>query len=98
MYIRLEDNRLLLAKTGNDPEGQPVEIVLADLGTDAELNLFLAAELGRRKHPELWEGVTDFDLLQALETYKRRLGKSKPVLVTIQGGAPPKGADEDSNA
>jgi hypothetical protein len=95
MYIRLEDDRHLLAKTGKDPQDHTVEIILADLGKDAESNLFSAAEVGRRKCPDLWEGVTDYHILQAWETFKRRLGHFKPVLVALQGGAPRKPPTED---
>jgi hypothetical protein len=98
MYIRLEGHEHILARTGKGPDGLPREIVLANLGSDPELNLFLAAERGRREHPELWEGVADFHVLQALETYKRRMGNQKPALVTIQGRAPGPGAGQGTES
>jgi hypothetical protein len=98
MYIRLDRDQLILARTGRDEEGNPSEIVLANLGRDAELNLFLCAEQGRREHPDLWEGVTDFHLLQALENHKRHMGNMKPALVTIQGKAPRARAGNDTES
>jgi hypothetical protein len=98
MYIRLEGDEHILAKTGKGPDGKPQEFVLANLGSDPEINLFLAAERGRREHPELWEGVGDFHVLQALENYKRRIGNLKPALVTIQGRAPRRGAGQDTES
>ena len=86
MYIRLEGNEHLLVRTVSGPKDQPVEVVIARLGADPELNLFLAAERGRREQPELWEGVQDFHLLQALENFKRRIGHFKPALVAVKGG------------
>ncbi len=88
MYIRLEGKNHLLVRTVKGPKGHPVELVLADLGRDPELNLFSSAHRGRREHPERWEGVDDFHLLLALENYKRRVGHSKPALMAVQGGAP----------
>jgi hypothetical protein len=85
MYIRLEGQNHLLIKTVEGPDGAPREVVLGDLGEDPELNLFIAAEVGRRKEPELWEGVSNFHLLQALENYKRRAGRFKPALVAFKG-------------
>jgi hypothetical protein len=98
MYIRLEGDQLILARSGSDEKGNPSEIVLANLGSDAELNLFLCAEQGRRERPDLWEGVTDFHLLQALENHKRRMGNMKPALVTVQGGTPPARADKGTES
>ncbi len=89
MYIRLEGNDHLLVRTVKGPNGHPIELVLANLGWDPELNLFASAQRGRCEHPERWEGVHDYHLLQALENYKRRVGRSKPALVAVQGGAPP---------
>ncbi len=88
MYIRLEGENHLLVRTVRTAEQGVREVVLADLGIDPELNLFTSAEQGRRKEPELWDGVTDFHLLQALENYKRRLGNYRPALVVIQGKQP----------
>ncbi len=85
MYIRLEGLEHLLVKTVQGPDGLPQELILAKLGPDPELNLFFSAERGRRERPALWEGVTDFHLLQALENYKRRLGRLKPALVAVIG-------------
>ena len=96
MYIRLEGNDHLLVRTMKGPDGHGIEVVLANLGVDPELNLFAAAQQERRKHPEYWEGVHDYHLLQALETYKRRVGQYRPALVAVQGGAPPR--DGASNA
>jgi hypothetical protein len=85
MYIRLEGDNHLLVSTVDGPDGSPREVVLADLGQDPELNLFIAADMGRRKDPELWEGISNFHLLQALENYKRRAGRFKPSLVVFKG-------------
>lgn len=85
MYIRLAGDDHLLVKTVKGPDAAPKEVVLASLGQDPELNLFFAAEQGRRDHPELWEDVSDFHLLQALENFKRRMGSLKPALVLIKG-------------
>ncbi len=85
MYIRLEGENHLLFRTVEGPDGSPREVLLADLGQDPELNLFIAAEIGRRKEPELWEGVSNFHVLQALENYKRRMGHHKPALVAFKG-------------
>jgi hypothetical protein len=85
MYIRLAGDEHLLVRTVKGPNAAPKEVVLASLGQDPELNLFLAAEQGRRDHPELWEDVSDFHLLHALENYKRRMGSLKPALVVIKG-------------
>ncbi len=82
---RLVGDDHLLVRTVKGPDAAPKEVVLASLGQDPELNLFLAAEQGRRDHPDLWEDVSDFHLLQALENYKRRLGSLKPALVVIKG-------------
>ncbi len=83
MYIRLEGLAHLLIRTVQGPDGLPRELVLANLGSDPELNLFPSAEQGRREHPDLWDNVTDFHLLQALENYKRRVGHFKPALVAV---------------
>jgi hypothetical protein len=88
MYIRLEGENHLLVRTVKTAEQGVREVVLANLGIDPELNLFVSAELGRRKEPELWNGITDFHLLQALENYKRRIGNYRPALVVIQGKPP----------
>ncbi len=85
MYIRLEGNEHLLIRTIEGTDGTPKEVILANLGQDPELNLFLAADRGRRDNPEVWEGVSDFHLLQAWENYKRRLGRFRPSLVVIEG-------------
>jgi hypothetical protein len=85
VYIRLEGTEHLLVRTSPGPDGLPQELILAKLGSDPELNLFFSAERGRRERPSLWEGVTDFHLLQALENYKRRLGRLKPALVAVTG-------------
>ena len=96
MYIRLEGDDHLLVRTAKGPAGEPAEIILANLGIDPELNLFSSAHQARREHPEHWEGVHDYHLLQALENYKRRVGHSKPALAAVQGGAPL--SDERRNA
>jgi hypothetical protein len=98
MYIRLEGSDHVLVRTVKGPEDEPAEIVLANLGLDPELNLFSSAQQGRCEHPELWEGVHDYHLLQALENYKRRVGRSKPALVAVQGGAarPDRGTNSES--
>jgi hypothetical protein len=88
MYIRREGDEHLLARTIEGPDGNPQEVILARLGTDPELNLFFSSERGRREEPELWEGVNDFHLLQALENFKRRQGHCRPALVAIDGKAP----------
>ncbi len=88
MYIRHQGDELLLARTTVGPDGKPQEVILASLGSDPELNLFLASERGRREEPELWEGINDFHLLQALENFKRRLSRCRPSLVAIDGGMP----------
>jgi hypothetical protein len=85
VYIRLEDDEYVLVRTVEGVDGSPREQILAGLGQDPELNLFVAAETGRRKNSDLWEGIRDFDLLQALENFKRRLRRSKAALVTING-------------
>ncbi len=95
MYIRLEGNEHLLVRTIQGPKDEPAEVVIARLGTDPELNLFLAAERGRREQPELWEGVQDFHLLQALENFKRRIGRFKPALVAVKGGLKATQEEED---
>lgn len=86
MYIRLDGDECLLARTTRGAGGLPREVVLARLGADPEINLFFAAQQGRREHPELWEGVTDLHLLQALENYKRRMRQMRPALVCVKGG------------
>lgn len=96
MYIRLEGNDHLLVRTVKGPDDQPREVVIANLGPDPELNLFASAQQGRRQHPEHWDGVHDYHLLQALQNYKRRLGNYKPALTAVQGGAPR--LDEKRNA
>ena len=83
MYIRLDGDEHVLVRTTAGEEGRPRETVIARLGSDPELNLFFSAEQGRREHPELWSGVSDFHLLQALENYRRRLGQLKPALVAL---------------
>lgn len=83
MYIKLEQDEHILVRTVKGPDNLPREIVLARLGQDPELNLFLSAETGRREQPERWEGVEDFHLLQALENFKRRQGRLKPALVSV---------------
>lgn len=88
MYIKLEQDELILVRTVKGPDDRPREIVLARLGQDPELNLFFSADIGRRKDPELWDGVEDFHLLQALENFKRRQGRMKPALVSVNGGRP----------
>jgi hypothetical protein len=60
MYIRREGDEHVLVRTIEGPDGLPDEAVPANLGTDPELSLFIAAEQGRRKDHELWEGVTDY--------------------------------------
>jgi len=96
MYIRLEGNDHLLVRTLKGPEDRPAEVILANLGPDPELNLFASARQGRSDHPEHWEGVHDYHLLQALENYKRRVGHCRPALTALQGGAPRR--DEKKNA
>lgn len=100
MYIKLIDNGHVLIRTFQGPNGRPEEVALASLGRDPELNLFLEAKRGRRKQPELWEGVHDFHLLQALENYKRRVAGFKPALVSVTGKGgeknAPDGEDDDS--
>ena len=85
MYIRLEGDEHLLIRTVQGDDGGPGELVLASLGSDPELNLFLAAESGRMDRPDVWEGVEDHHLLLALENFKRRLRHQKPALVPIEG-------------
>ena len=85
MYIRLEGEDHILVRTFQGEDGLPQEKILASLGPDPELNLFFAAEQGRRKHPDDWEGIHDYHLLQALETFKRRMGNFKPALVAFEG-------------
>jgi len=96
MYIRLEGNRHLLIRQVKGSGEEPKEVILADLGEDPEINLFSAAEQGRRNAPELWEGITDFHLLQAFETYKRRIGNFRPALVMVKGKAKPDDKEEKS--
>jgi hypothetical protein len=95
MYIRLEGDEHLLVRTIKGTDGPPKEVVLARLGQDPESNLFFSAERGRREQPELWQGIEDFHLLQALENYKRRLGRFKPALVAFNGGREQTDANED---
>ena len=85
MYIRIEGDEHLLVKNVEGIDGTPSERILAKLGSDPELNLFFAAQQSRRNHPDLWENVSDYHLLQALENYKRRLGGQKPALVCVEG-------------
>jgi hypothetical protein len=87
MYIRLDGDEHVLVRTAAGEDGLPQETVIARLGSDPELNLFFSAEQGRREHPELWDGVSDFHLLQALENFKRRLGQLKPALVAVRTGS-----------
>ncbi len=89
MYIRSDGDEHILVKNVQGIDGAPTETVLANLGTDPELNLFFAAQQSRREHPELWEGVSDYHLLQALENFKRRIGGMKPALVCVDGKAEP---------
>lgn len=84
MYIRLDGDEHVLVRTAAGENGLPRETIVAQLGSDPELNLFLSAEQGRREHPELWDCVSDFHLLQALENFKRRLGQFKPALVALR--------------
>jgi hypothetical protein len=88
MYIREEGDEFILVRNVRGADGNPTEAVLAGLGQDPELNLFIAAEQGRRSAPELWEGVQDFHLLQALENFKRRTGSFRPALVLVDGKQP----------
>lgn len=88
MYIRACNGNHILIKNVEIENGESREQVLADLGSDPEINLFFAAEAGRRKDPELWEDVHDFHLLQALETFKRRTAGYKPALVMFSGRKP----------
>jgi hypothetical protein len=88
MYIRQEGDEFILVRSVRGPDGNPAEAVLAGLGQDPELNLFFAAEQGRRSAPDLWEGVNDFDLLQAFENFKRRMGSSRPALLLVDGKQP----------
>jgi len=85
MYIKKLDSELALVRTRPGADGEPEEVLLALLGQDPELNLFVAAQLGRLRNPELWEGIHDFHLLQALENYKRRIGGFRPALVAVKG-------------
>lgn len=87
MYIRMDGDECLLARTTRGDDGLPQELVLARLGVDPELNLFFAAQQGRREHPELWEGVNDLHLIQALENFKRRMRRMRPALVCVKGGS-----------
>jgi hypothetical protein len=86
MYIRIEDGEHILVRLLKEGDGRPKEVLLARLGQDPELNLFLSADAGRRKDPALWQDVSDFHLLQALENFKRRTGGFKPALVAVRGG------------
>lgn len=89
MYIRSEGEELVLVRTVSGPDGQPREAILCSLGRDPELNLYFAMERGRREHPELWEDIEDFHVLQALENYKRRIGGFKPSLMVLRGHREP---------
>jgi hypothetical protein len=95
MYIKVVNNEHVLVRTIQGTDGKPREVDLANLGEDPELNLFLAGEKGRRDAPELWEGVHDFHLLQALENFKRRIGGYKPALVAFDGNKTPDETTED---
>ncbi len=86
LYIRAEGDKCLLVRTMEGPDGAPQEIILADLGSDPELNIFFVVQEGRRKDPEKWRGVHDYHALQALETFKRRNSGYKPALVAVDGG------------
>ncbi len=86
MYIKLQGNEYVLVRILPGSDGPPREVVLAYLGQDPELNLFLTARQGRQQAPELWDGVHDYHLLQALENFKRRIGGFKPALVAVKGG------------
>jgi hypothetical protein len=97
MYIKLQDDEYVLVRSFPGSDGPPREVVLARLGQDPELNLFVTARQGRLEAPELWEGVHDYHLLQALENFKRRIGGFKPALVAVKGGKPFPG-NEDSEA
>ena len=96
MYIRQQGDEFILVRNVRGPDGAPEEALLARLGEDPEINLFFAAQQGRRAQPELWEGVHDFHLLQALENFKRRIGSSKPALVVVDGRRPvPRSGDPE---
>jgi hypothetical protein len=84
LFIKLEGNDHLLIRTIQGSNNLPIGVVLANLGSDPELNLFIAAEIGRRKEPRLWENVSDFHLLQALENFKRRTAGYRPSLVSVK--------------
>ena len=85
MYIKYDDGEHVLVRTVRGPDALPREVVLARLGQDPELNLFSSAEEGRERHPELWEDVHDFHVLQALQNYKRKIGNFRPALVSVKG-------------
>ncbi len=95
MYIRVENGEHVLVQTIEGPDGAPMETILAELGEDPELNLFFAAQAGRRNDPDAWEGVHDFHLLQALENHKRRAGRFKPALVALDGGRDPEDPSDE---
>ncbi len=97
MYIKFEDGEHVLVRTVRGPDGLPQEVVLAKLGEDPELNLFCSAEEGRHRHPQLWEGVHDFHVLQALENYKRKIGNYRPALVAVGGKLARQVPEEDEN-
>jgi hypothetical protein len=97
MYIRVEGDEHLLIRTVKGHDGAPQELIIANLGSDPELNLFLTAESGRRDKPDLWEGVEDHHLLLALENFKRRLRHQKPALVPIEGNARRVDADNQTS-
>lgn len=61
-------------RTMRGDDREPRETLPARLGEDPELNLFVAAEHGRRSEPDKLEGVASIHLRQALENFKRRLG------------------------
>lgn len=98
MYIKVVNNEHVLVRTLQGSDGTPREVVLANLGPDPELNLFLAARKGRQDNPELWDDVLDYHLLQALETFKRRVGGFKPALVAVNGRRSPGETTEDDDA
>jgi hypothetical protein len=88
LFITLEGNDHLLIRRILGSDNLPRDVVLANLGSDPELNLFIAAEIGRRKEPEQWEDVSDFHLLQALENFKRRTSGYRPSLVSVKTSKP----------
>jgi hypothetical protein len=94
LFIKLEENEHFLMRTILGPDNLPRDVVLASLGSDPELNLFIAAEIGRRKEPELWKDVPDLHLLQALENFKRRTSGYRPSLLSVKNSRP----EDDSEA